>query len=306
MKTNSPQIENTIKEILLKDYSLEVITSEFIPVGEESYGYKVTTEDAKKYFAKYTTNLDAIRTFANSQDLFKILSNFEFFVGPLRVGDTYSISFLEGIVVVYPYINGNVIDMGNSKFDKDLIDQLTSIMAIIHNTDTTNLGVPVELFQNNYAERFDLVLNKLEKGNAHPQLSELILREKDTINGKVSSYNQLAEKLKSQDLEMVLTHGDITGLNMMKEGDKIILLDWDGVRLAPKERDLAFLIDNPHFSVDDYLRLVNRASWDSDIVDYYNQNWGLESIIQNAENILDGKITSEHIDEYIEEIGESI
>lgn len=76
------------------------------------------------------------------------------------------------------------------------------------------------------------------------------------IRNIIEHHNQVASHYKQKRLNFVLTHGDVTGLNIIVTNkSNIKLVDWDGARLTPLEGDLNFLYDNLNFFLDKYIQL---------------------------------------------------
>ena len=55
----------------------------------------------------------------------------------------------------------------------------------------------------------------------------------------------LGEALRQRKLETAICHADIHTANLLVDGqDKLFVVDWDGVCLAPRERDLMFVVED--------------------------------------------------------------
>jgi len=50
--------------------------------------------------------------------------------------------------------------------------------------------------------------------------------------------SEVSRMMPSLNLPLVLCHNDIHGWNVITQGDKLTLLDWEGLRFAPREADL--------------------------------------------------------------------
>jgi spectinomycin phosphotransferase len=62
------------------------------------------------------------------------------------------------------------------------------------------------------------------------------------IDRLVERAEELASKLRSRPLDLVLCHSDIHGGNVLiSNNDELYIVDWDNPILAPKERDLMFI-----------------------------------------------------------------
>ncbi|HEV7424692.1 MAG TPA: phosphotransferase, partial [Candidatus Paceibacterota bacterium] len=102
--------------------------------------------------------------------------------------------------------------------------------------------------------------------------------------------------------EFVLTHGDITGLNVILSKEGLKLIDWDGAMFAPFEKDLIFLLDNSHFPLDEYLKKMYKKTYNKELINYYGQQWSINTIMDNFEKLLSENINEKEKLESILEI----
>ena len=71
-----------------------------------------------------------------------------------------------------------------------------------------------------------------------------IARFSNVVIEKISNTKSLARRTKNENLPFVLCHTDIHGGNIMKDSrEKLYLVDWENVILAPKEADLFIFAD---------------------------------------------------------------
>jgi spectinomycin phosphotransferase len=78
---------------------------------------------------------------------------------------------------------------------------------------------------------------------AAANLAEFWRENTPLIEHIVGRAEALGEQLQSRRFEHVLCHGDIHGANILVgEDSRICLIDWDGPLLAPRERDLLFIV----------------------------------------------------------------
>jgi spectinomycin phosphotransferase len=63
-----------------------------------------------------------------------------------------------------------------------------------------------------------------------------------TIHAGLAVLERLAEDLRSRPLPLVICHGDLHAANLLRDdASHVYVIDWDDVRLAPKERDFIFV-----------------------------------------------------------------
>ena len=68
-------------------------------------------------------------------------------------------------------------------------------------------------------------------------------RRAGLVAGWLDEFDRLAEHVAAADADLVVTHGEPHGGNIMRVGRELLLIDWDTVALAPPERDLWMLDD---------------------------------------------------------------
>lgn len=304
MKYDNQNIKRTITGGLKKHYGITLNSIDFKPVGEESYSYLATDSKGQKYFVKYCEKANVTKNIDLVNQLLVQLKDFDFVVPPVDVQGKTSFSLLTGKMYVYPYIDGEIFTIGNEKFEKDLVDKLLNIMVKIHSSkDKIKIDIPIENFENDFLTDFEKLLALRAKvgSKIDNEASSFLESNEEVIRKLISDHTKLGEYYKYNKPIFVLTHGDITGRNIIMAKDSLKLVDWDGAMIASPERDLNFLLDNPHFSVQAYLEKMGMNNYNPKLKDYYGQQWALGSIIDNLENLLTMDLTLEDHAEYLDE-----
>jgi spectinomycin phosphotransferase len=105
----------------------------------------------------------------------------------------------------------------------------------------------------------------------------------------------LAKMAKQTEHPMVLCHADVHTNNLLMGDDgRLYVIDWDDARLAPKERDLMFVLaEAGEAERESFLAGYGGAAIDPLVLAYYQHEWCVEDIGAFAEEILDREGTSE-------------
>lgn len=310
MKYDNLNIKQSVIDGLKKNYGIVLKSMILKPVGEESYSYLAIDINGKKYFVKYCERANIIKNIDLVNQLLMQLKDFEFVVPSIDVHGRTSFSVLIGKIYVCPYIDGEIVAIDNDKFGKSLVDKLLNIMVKIHSSkDKIIVNLPVENFDNDFLIDFKRLLKLLmidgHKHKVNNEIKSILESNKKLIRQLISDHTKLGEYYKDNRPQMVLTHGDITGRNIILVKSGLKLVDWDGAMIAPIERDLNFLLDNPHFSVYEYLSKIGKVGYyDLKLREYYGQQWALRSILSNLKNLLTMDLTPEDQAEDIDEVKE--
>lgn len=306
MRHNDAAIEKGVLNALRHVCGFNIAKSTFNPVGDESYTFLITLNDDNQYFVKYCDKQDIIEFIDKINALLLQFRSFDFVVPPIEANGKTSLNVGHGKMSVYPYIKGSVLNMSNDKFDKKLVGTLTEILASIHSASPRVLvNLPKENFENDYTRRLEHILTDKGDDKLNSKAATLLENNEKLIHSIIEHHNQVASHYKQKKLDFVLTHGDVTGLNIIATNEvDIKLVDWDMAMLAPPERDLNFLFDNPNFSLDKYMQLSGNKHFDLQMREYYGEHWALDCIIESFESLLSGSKNKADDSEYLIEIEE--
>ena len=306
MKSEPKGLKETIQTHLQSAYGIEPIEMIFVPVGEESISYKVEAgEDT--YIVKYYKDTSSLEHTKQTHALLEELEHNSFIIAPIKTIAQTSVHEIEnGYISVFPFVKGPLVVEENTDFHEELVEKLVEICTLLQNdTSRIQTELPQENFNSPYSQVFAEVLKQAE---LHPekQFSHIALKYEKKIHTLIDGVEKLDTLYKEQKPSLVLTHGDITGLNIIQIPGDIKLVDWDGAMLAPKERDLMFLTDSPFFNREEYLKEVNETSIDVQLITYYKLRWALDSIVLNLQILAtqdiaeaDEKVKLMEVEEYL-------
>jgi len=104
-----------------------------------------------------------------------------------------------------------------------------------------------------------------------------------TIHTAVTTLEKLAEMLRSRTLPFVICHADLHARNLIRDpSGHVLVIDWDEVMLAPKERDFIFL-RKPHAEA--FFQGYANAEIDWSLLTYYLWERVVQDLIYLAHNV---------------------
>lgn len=138
------------------------------------------------------------------------------------------------LMMVFPFIKAETV--GATRLSAARIDQLADILARLHSYgDDLPAAAPLK-------ERYELPFIKgladiIGQGHWPAALQGLLPLYADKIAEKIDALQHAAAQLRRNPPRCVLCHTDLHGWNLMGNG-RLILIDWEGLSLAPAEADL--------------------------------------------------------------------
>jgi spectinomycin phosphotransferase len=102
---------------------------------------------------------------------------------------------------------------------------------------------------------------------------------RDHVHDRLAYYDTLVRELEASDDPWVVTHGEPHSANVLRTTDgRMRLIDWDTVRLAPRERDLAALVGGPTDVLAAYQAEAGPVSPRAVVLELFDVWWSLTEI----------------------------
>ncbi len=124
-------------------------------------------------------------------------------------------------------------------------------------------------------------LNELEtpwKGGPFSEPARALLSaHQEGVIGLLAGFDRLVAEVATRGGDEVITHGEPHSGNVMRAGEKLVLLDWDTVGLAPPERDLWMVVTDTGEELALYLDLTRRRV-DQNALSLYRARWQLDDV----------------------------
>lgn len=193
-----------------------------------------------------------------------------------------------GVYLLYEYIDGETI--GDRGLTGNQVYQLSKIITEPHSYGD-DIPIGTDALKEDFEVTFLQVLRKILQ-NGRDDLSSdvwrLISSSKSQLNDLIQMIEELSQNLKNGYLSMALCHTDLHNWNLMQSGNQLMLIDWEGLKLAPVEADLMFLVDKPYFS--EFLSIYQKThqgfSINPDAMAFYQGRRRLEDIWEFMEQLL--------------------
>lgn len=293
-----PLAEASIVEELRTGFGVELGALEFLRVGNDaaSWSYRVEVAGGGELYLKLRAGGEAMPGAAVPSHLAR--HGVPNVLAPLRARDgSPAVRLGHFWLALYPMLDGR--PAGQAGLSPAQWRRFGATVARFHAVPPTpelRRLVPVEAFR---PSRRELIggLDKLLTGpGPHDpvtaKLAELWRDRREQILELVGRADQAGHRLAARPLRTVLCHADLHTFNVLVEpGGALWIVDWDEAVLAPRERDLMFVIggisdrlitpaDTGHF-----LEGYGDAAVDPDLLEYYRLAWAVQDIAANAEEV---------------------
>jgi spectinomycin phosphotransferase len=151
-------------------------------------------------------------------------------------------------LVAYPFVAGRNAMVAGMTADQWRI--FGSTLRAVHDSAIANRFIdrlPVETFgllsATAVRHALDRAHGQVGESPAAERLAAFLCDRSERIESMVDRAEALGASLATRRFERVLCHADIHAANLLVADDgRIVLVDWDGPMLAPRERDLLFVI----------------------------------------------------------------
>jgi len=249
MRDDPGQDLDAIAACLNAQYDLRVSAITFLPLGYDLNAavYKVIAEDGTDYFLKIrfgpVNESGLLVPWALSERGIRNV------LAPLQTRSSELCCSCDGrSLVLYPFIAGE--DAMTSGMTDEQWREFGSTLQAVHSSGLAEeLGgrLPVETFalpSGALVRRILDLPDTTEFENTVAEQFAAFWRENAArIHQMLARAEELGGRLQSRSFDHVLCHADIHAANILVSDDgQIHLIDWDGPLIAPRERDLLFVV----------------------------------------------------------------
>lgn len=246
---DKPDIKNEkIIVALHENYSIQVREIEFLPIGNDpsTWAYRVSTE-TQNFFLKIRKEISnragfLVPRFLQDHGIAQVLVPL-----PTKEQELW-IRVEDFFLILYPFITGKEamkVGMSDSQWT-----EFGSTLKRIHSTE-----LPANVAQfvgrenfipkwSNPAKIFHEQVNTRNFDDPYQKKLATFWKEKnETIQTLIERAELIGKRLQQTDLDFVLCHADIHTANiLLTQEQDMFIVDWDDTLLAPKERDLMFVL----------------------------------------------------------------
>jgi hypothetical protein len=186
-------------------------------------------------------------------------------------------------VALFPFVEGQAGRYGH--YDAGARSAVLSMLAELHLATTPAVGsvtrsVGLDLPGRHHLEAGLRDLNHTWSGGpfSEPARQALASHASD-VAALLALADRLSSEVEKRGSTWVVTHGEPHAANVMSAGSTHVLVDWDTVALAPRERDLWMLLDDTANDLTTYTNATGHQL-DQGAVDFFRLTWDLKDLAE--------------------------
>ena len=302
------EINNLITHILKDNYGIEATSIEQRPGGWSALAFFVQDKNTKYFLKVYNKRKPSIVPWINAIERYTPLVNWLYnntdlknnLVNPIFTkSKSNKCEDEQYVYLLSDYIEGTTI--GEKGLNSNQVNELAKILGILHK-HTSN--IPNKLKKQQVKESFDIdfcenlssfVKNDLK--NTNDIVLEIVMPYTGTLLEKINRMRYLSSALKNKPHHFVVSHADAHNWNLM-QGQNLMLIDWECVKLAPQEQDLILIVTEPYAEqfLKEYRKYMKYDSPDFDAFEFYFLKRKLEDIWEWIKDLrFEGLVKSEEV-----------
>lgn len=150
----------------------------------------------------------------------------------------------DNVYILFSYIDGDTV--GDKLMTQQQVLELAELIARLHSVPLDKLH-DLCLFTEDFSVSFcDALANSVASGDVGIESLEWRLMEgcSTELCKRIHRLRKLSQILSGKHIDRHLCHTDVHGWNLMAS-DHLVLVDWEGLRLATPEADLYMFLHKP-------------------------------------------------------------
>jgi spectinomycin phosphotransferase len=289
--TQHPPIDHdTLRALLLRDYGLNVRSSDYRPADWSIGGFTISTETHERYYLK-VQEITPWTFAASSRDFYLPLTlelqrsgALPHVACPIPAHDGRLWTAHDRYALILQnYIDGTMV--GHAGMTDEVVAEVAALIGRLHTSSVHSRlrHLSVEAFDLPFhATLITAAAAASTEADDARELDVALQAQAMEIRGYLDRLEGLQRKLRQARPGMVVCHTDLHGENLMvdREGN-LYIVDWDNAMVAPREHDLMFFAGDERFErvfVPAYQSEAGTLRVDSDLLRFYYYRRGLEDV----------------------------
>ena len=287
------QSEATVTTALRRHYGIDVASLEAVRGGEDiaAWVYRVKTVHAGPPYLVKVRGADGSRDAAAAVSRHLADQGLPHVVAPIRsTAGALAIGEAALSLTVYPFVEGRTgVEAGLGERHWIALGDLARRLHATVLPPELSDQLPTETYRPAELDTIRRVDGAVLAGDFGSRVAEEVAAfwraHRDEILAIVERTAELGPQVERLSLPLVLCHADLHTWNVLIDGDgELWLIDWDEVVLAPKERDLMFVVGSigaglvePHETAL-FFEGYGDAVVDPLALSYYRHAWAVQDI----------------------------
>jgi spectinomycin phosphotransferase len=287
----------TLVRQLERHWSLSEPSLDYLPVGFGSYHWRATGADGTRHFVSVDDLAAPQHGVADVDTVFGVLDRA--FAGAAALAEDIGLGFVvaptpddEGRVLrrlderhtvrVEPYLEGLTADTGAYESPEERRLVATALGRLHAVPSPSGLALRDDLAipsRPPLEEALDALDVRWNAGPFGEHTRSLLRPRADELRRRLFAYDEAADRTRHAPEPWVVTHGEPHRANVIvgARGD-IHLVDWDTVRVAPRERDLRMVLDDDGTGWKEYVAEAGPVVLRPEVLDLYREWWDLAEV----------------------------
>ena len=244
------------KELLSKHFNITPDDVREVKGGWSAKAYRVDTENNAYFLKAYDKSLPSVVPWVRRIDdyipVLGWLSDTPELRGrvvtPIKsVSRDYKVETETHVFLLFEYVPGETPWEG--RLTRRQLAELAEILALLHSFDASSVPCGTGGLREDISFDFCIKLERyLNAPEGNSGLSRVISKEADMLRAAIGTTVRLRDTVRLNAKHLVLCHAD-THKNNVIQSDRLILADWEDLRLAPAEADLFMYALDPGWEV---------------------------------------------------------
>lgn len=286
---------NQMNRILKQHYGIEASSISPLKGGWSALAYGVKNQNQDYFLKVYEKSRASTKKYTALIDQYIPITRWllqqpglqgRLLVPLLTVDGKYKCEDQDYIYLLYYHIDGNTI--GDQPLTQQQVEALGQIVSALHCH-----GEEIPFDTEKIRETFELPFLASLQEVLYKEI--LLLPHLPVIEELISKIKELQQELNNRDVRLVLCHTDLHNWNLMESNGELLLIDWEGLKLAPPEADLIFFTDTAYDNqfLEVYRRIHRNFTLNPKALSFYQIRRRLEDLWEWLEQLLYDDLSQE-------------